>query len=116
MTNVVIAGSRTFNDFTLLEYKCNEILLPYKDITIISGCAKGADRLGELYALDKGYTLHRMPAKWSIYGKSAGFIRNEQMAKLCDLSILFWDGRSRGTWDMYKTCKLLKKQVKVVPI
>ena len=114
--NVVIAGSRHFNDFTLLEYRCNEILEGYKDITIISGTAKGADRLGELYALDKGYTLKRMPALWSVYGRSAGFIRNEEMAKLCDLAILFWDGRSPGTKDMLKTCRALGKEVKVVSI
>lgn len=114
--HVVIAGSRSFSDFTFLEYRCNEILLPYKDITIISGGAKGADRLGELYAMEKGYNLIRRPALWQIYGRAAGHIRNEEMAKLCDLAILFWDGKSPGTHNMLKTCHALDKPVKVVSI
>ncbi len=50
---IIIAGSRHFDDYNLLETTLDaylEKLLPYHDITIICGDAKGADALGELYA------------------------------------------------------------------
>ena len=47
---IIVAGSRTFNDYKLLTDKLDYFLQNQKDITIISGKAKGADSLGEDYA------------------------------------------------------------------
>lgn len=50
--------------------------------------------------------LVRFPANWAAFGKRAGYIRNEQMAKYavedgsCGMLIAFWDGKSRGTKHM----------------
>ena len=50
--------------------------------------------------------LKKFPANWDLYGKRAGYIRNEQMAKyaMSDNSygvlIAFWDGKSRGIKHM----------------
>ena len=32
-----------------------------------------------------------------MHGKSAGYIRNEQMAQNADALVAFWDGKSKGT-------------------
>jgi len=103
---IVIAGSREFTDYNLLEEKCNEILfeeldLELEGITIISGTAKGADKLGENYAKEYGIKLLRFPALWDRHGKAAGLIRNAAMAKEADYVILF-DLGTRGTADMLK--------------
>ncbi len=112
---VIIAGSRNFNNYELLKQKCDNIL-KFRQVEIVSGGAKGADSLGEKYALERGYAIKRFIPDWSI-GKSAGYIRNESMAKyasnrdqkleylLTDKSavgglIAFWDGKSRGTKNM----------------
>jgi len=42
------------------------------------------------------------PADWDKYGRAAGPIRNEQMAKDADVCFALWDGESRGTLDMIK--------------
>ena len=98
---VIIAGSRDFNNYELLRNKCNRILSNVKeDITIVSGKARGADSLGEKYAKEKGYKIEEYAANWDNYGKAAGYIRNEQMAKNADYLIAFWDGESRGTKHM----------------
>ena len=94
----IIAGSRTFNDSDLV---ANGIGIVKWDITEIeSGTAQGADQLGEAWAEVHCIPVKRYPADWSLYGKSAGYIRNEQMAKYADCLVAFWDGESRGTKHM----------------
>ena len=56
---VIVAGSRTFNSYYKLRDKLNSILRNQKDITIISGTASGADRLGERYATENHYELEK---------------------------------------------------------
>ena len=69
---VIIAGGRDFDDFPLLMNKCIEIIavatkeddLIEKKIRVISGTARGADRLGEQYAKIAHYEVSRFPAAW----------------------------------------------------
>lgn len=98
MYKVIVAGSRTFNDYLLLEEKLDKILankLP--DVEIVSGTAYGADKQGELYANKNKLPIKRFPADWNTYGKKAGYLRNLEMAKYADACVVFWDGTSRGT-------------------
>lgn len=100
---VIIAGSRSFFDYHLLCAHADRMLSQVSmthEIVIVSGGARGADRLGETYAKDKGYRVVIYPAKWDVYGKRAGYVRNEQMAKNADALIAFWDGESMGTRHM----------------
>jgi hypothetical protein len=110
----IVAGSRTFTDYSkaksILDLKID------KGDTIISGTARGADRLGERYAKENGIDLIKMPAKWQIYGKSAGYIRNTEMAKVGDVLITFWNGSSRGTMHMINIAKDHGLEVNVVNI
>ena len=102
MFKVIIAGGRDFNDYELMCKKVNRILSNKNtsEIQIISGNARGADKLGEKYAKDNNISLMCFPADWNKYGKKAGYIRNEQMAKEADALIAFWDGKSKGTKHM----------------
>lgn len=112
---LIIAGGRDFNDIDLLFYRCDNILKNItSDIEIVSGNAKGADTLGEQYASKKGFSLKKFPANWSEYGKSAGVIRNKQMAEYADGLIAFWDGRSKGTKDMIEQAKKQGLGIRVI--
>lgn len=114
---VIIAGSRTFNDYILLKEKCDHYLSNIEvPVEIVSGTARGADKLGELYAIDKGFELKRFPADWENNGKGAGMIRNKQMAEYADALIVFWDGHSKGTQHMIDTAKKLNLKIKIVKI
>ena len=97
---VIIAGGRDFNDYEQLKTKCNHILQNQTDIEILCGCANGADKLGEKFALESYYKIKYFPADWNNKGKSAGYQRNIQMAEYADALIAFWNGNSRGTKHM----------------
>ena len=103
---VIIAGGRDFNNYKELKKYCDKMLskISHK-VEIVSGGARGADRLGEKYAKEKGYKTYLYSADWESYGKSAGVIRNEQMAEFADLLIAFWDGESKGTANMIGLAK-----------
>lgn len=106
MFRVIIAGTRTYDDYASLkayaDYKLSRI---EDDIEIVSGGARGADALGEMYAREKGYSIKRFQAEWDRYGKSAGPRRNEAMAKYADALLAYWDGESRGTKSMIELAK-----------
>lgn len=102
MLRVIIAGSRDFTDYELLERLLDMYFQRYSpdQIEIVSGGARGADSLGERYAQSRGMALNVMPADWKRFGKSAGYRRNESMAIYSTHCIVFWDGESRGTQHM----------------
>lgn len=113
---IVVAGGRDFSDYQLLEKTLDQYLENcfLSDVVIVSGGARGADRLGERYARKNGIDLKLFPADWDKYGKSAGYIRNEEMAKYGTHVVLFWNGESRGTKHMYDLAKKYKRNCTVI--
>ena len=123
MTRIIIAGSRNFNDYTKMLNTLDELgihLINTVDpVEIISGHASGADTLGEKFAKAYGYPLKIFPADWNTYGRSAGPIRNKQMAEYAaaadrGILIAFPIGESRGTRNMIKLAKQYGLEVEVV--
>ena len=100
MIKVIIAGGRNFEDYHKLCRVCDEFLQDQNNIEIVSGAYKGADLLGERYAVERKYSIKQFPAEWRRYGKSAGLKRNTEMAAYADSLIAFWDGESKGTKHM----------------
>ena len=101
--NLIIAGGRDFTNHYLLNGVLDKITqnwLPTVHKRLISGCAKGADSLGIEWGEKHGYEICLYPANWEQYGKAAGYIRNEQMAKVGSMLVAFWDGKSKGTKHM----------------
>ena len=98
ITKVIIAGSREFTDYALLEKKCDKILkdIPKDKLIIVSGKCSGADLLGEHYAKSRGIPIEEFPADWNKHGKAAGPIRNKQMAYYASHLIVFWNGNDKG--------------------
>ena len=94
---VVVAGSRNFGDYERLSAELDKFLAGKKNVTIISGTARGADRMGEQYAAEHGYKIDQFPAEWGKYHQGAGPIRNLQMVKTADAVVAFWDNQSSGT-------------------
>ena len=114
MFRVIIAGSRKFSDYDLLERTMDKALSTVQDdITVVCGKAKGSDTLGEQYAKEHGYEVQYFPADWNRYGKVAGYIRNTTMAKNADALVAFWDGESPGTTHMIETAQSLGLRVRV---
>lgn len=111
---VIIAGGRDFSNYQQLKLLVDYYLKNKQDIEIVSGCARGADSLGEAYAKEHNYPIARFPADWDLYGKRAGYLRNQQMAEYADALIAFWDGSSRGTKHMIDIATNLGLSVRIV--
>lgn len=101
---IIIAGGRDFDNYELLESFCYKVFeqLNIQDddkIIIIEGEAKGADTLAKKFAEENNFECIKFPANWELYGKRAGFIRNQQMANegKANYLIAFWDWKSSGT-------------------
>lgn len=108
---IIIAGSRTLTDYNRLCSLISNVIDTY-NITItevVSGGARGVDKLGERYAAENKIPCIKFPADWNMLGKSAGYVRNNQMAVYAEGLIVMWDGISRGTLHMLRSMKKLQK-------
>ncbi len=105
---VVIAGCRDYCDYDeakgYIDF-CLSDIRKENDIVIVSGCASGADAIGERYAEENGFKVEKYPANWKRYGRSAGPRRNKQLAEVSDYVICFWDEKSKGTKSMIDYAK-----------
>jgi hypothetical protein len=112
---VIIAGSRSITDYKTVESAIKES--KFEITEIISGGARGVDKLGELYAVNNNIKLTIMKADWDKHGKSAGYIRNQEMSEIAEAVIILWDGASKGTKNMLEVSikKGLKSYVKKLP-
>jgi hypothetical protein len=113
---VIIAGGRDFDDFDALEAAFQEFLKDYenKDVTIISGMARGADMLGVRIAEEYTLPLIKMPADWDQFGKAAGHIRNAEMARIGTHLLAAWDGVSKGTKGMIGVATKKNLTIKII--
>lgn len=111
---IIVAGSRGFSDYKLLSDSLDSLINSHTNVEIVSGTAKGADQLGERYAISKGFSISRFPADWSRFGKSAGYIRNEEMAKYSNALVAFWDGKSSGTKHMIDLANKYELVVEII--
>ena len=110
----IIAGSRSIIEF---KHVFNAVKKSGFNITeIVSGTAKGVDRLGELYGKNFKIPVKQFPADWNQYGKRAGMIRNQQMSDYADALIAIYDGVSSGTKNMIEIAKKDELEVFVYEI
>jgi hypothetical protein len=97
---LIIAGGRDYK-FTERDYL---MLNNIEGVTeVVCGMARGADAFGLQWARLNNIPVAEFPANWSLYGKSAGPIRNQEMAAYADAVALFPGGV--GTASMYRTAK-----------
>lgn len=109
----IIAGSREIEDY---DYIVMAVEMAGLDITeVVSGGARGVDRLGELWAEE-----HKVPCKQFLpdwngpLGKGAGFARNIEMAEYGDALIAVWNGNSKGTQQMISEMRKRTTEVYVL--
>jgi hypothetical protein len=118
MNKLIIAGSRTFDNYRLLSHEVKkfivEVIGSKKNLEIVSGEASGADSLGIDFAVEHWIPVQAFPADWEKHGKAAGPIRNEEMAKYANYCIVFWDGKSPGSKNMIENCKKYNLKYKVI--
>jgi len=104
---LIIAGSRSLTQakhVDLIDFLINSFEL--KPTEIVSGCAKGIDTLGEIWALENSIPIKKFPPDWDTFGKLAGFKRNQQMADYADALLVIFTPGSRGSLDMLARAKI----------
>lgn len=129
---LIVAGGRDFNLPGVLEYWIMEYIsrLPQDMVvSIVSGMARGADRLAYEFAKRMRTKVYEYPAQWDdlnapgaivrtnfktgkTYNANAGFVRNQVMANVGDGLLVFWDGKSKGTEHMITCAK--NKGIKII--
>ena len=78
----IIAGSRSIGVPAVVHAAIDAS--GFEITEVVSGTARGVDRLGEVWARLKGIPIKQFPANWTVYGKRAGYLRNVQMAEYSD--------------------------------
>jgi len=98
---ILVCGGRDFAHLELFNHTMSQCE-PYfsNQFCVISGDAKGADRMAIAWAAERGVPIIKMPANWQYYGNNAGPVRNMWMLDwgLPDLIIAFPGGS--GTRNM----------------
>ena len=75
----LVYGGRDFKNYITLWKVLDQLDKQHKFTCIIDGMAKSADTFAFQWALTNGVATERYPAKWEVYGKAAGPMRNLQM-------------------------------------
>src|SRR3954471_18264762 len=92
---LIIAGGRKYK-LTAEEYEFFDALEDVKEV--ITAGATGADRDGDMWAVDRDIPTMTYQPNWEQHGKAAGPIRNRLMAARGNAVVLFPGGR--GTESM----------------
>jgi hypothetical protein len=103
MYTVLVSGDR---DWTDTELTLQRLLTLPIDTVLVHGGAPGLDLIAAEIGKYLGFTIYKEPAKWKLYGRAAGPIRNERMYDIYkpDILLAFHGNiaRSRGTKHMVK--------------
>jgi len=97
---VAVVGSRDFVDFDYLSKVLDLFVKKFNITKIISGGARGTDRMAIKYAKkNKMAWGERLPNVKRDGYPAALFIRNQRIVDDSEMMIAFWNGTSTGTLD-----------------
>ena len=109
MPTVLITGDREWSAAHVIARAFDQMSIRGPAYTIVHGACHtpvNADKLAAREAHKRGCVVRGYPAKWGVYGRGAGPVRNAYMLQLhpeIEIVLAFHDdlfGRSRGTRDM----------------
>lgn len=103
---VLICGSRFIKDLNISRY-----IRPQSCGAIVHGGAIGTDLIADSWA--KAHNLETVIYKpnYKVYGKHAPLVRDEEMVEFADVTIAFWDGKSKGTKYTFDFAKKIGRKV-----
>lgn len=109
---VAIVGSRTLNNPVVRSFLFETLDSVRDKIScIVSGGAVGPDYFAFEYVMKNGgkFVLYR--PEYDKHGKGATFLRNSLIINEADVTLVFWDGESRGTMDSLNKAKKSGRKV-----
>jgi hypothetical protein len=112
----IIAGSRSMSSYELLTKIIDSCPFKFEITEVVSGTAKGVDKLGEEWAKHNKIPIKQFQADWDKFGKGAGYRRNEEMAKYADAAIIIHKDASKGTQHMKDLAEKYKLKLHYVEV
>lgn len=107
MIAVITGGRDLYPNFAYIDESLSVLKVDGRfppDLVIrLGACPTGVDLMVELFCIARGIKYQRYPAKWDLYGKSAGPIRNRDMIIGADICCSFPGGK--GTADCRRAAK-----------
>jgi len=118
MTNVLICGSRDFDNYEFIENHLIQIFQTSialdADVKILHGGARGVDACADKFAKKYNFStaIYRPtnPAQTQYY-----LHRNAEMIGAAHLVVAFWNTTSRGTKFVIDYCNARDKPIIVIP-
>jgi hypothetical protein len=116
---ILVTGSRSLTDQRLIDQACDTFIFESGKRGLSGfnclkhGAAAGVDTLAAKWAKRHGIEPVPFPAKWHIYGKSAGFKRNQEMidSGFDVMLAIRCFGKSNGTDHCIQQAKLTGKPI-----
>lgn len=116
---IIACGARDWHNSGVIWGTLDELRAREPELNVIEGRCRGADRIAGAWAARnraRGVGWVPFPARWTIFGKAAGPIRNQEMLdRLLEardlghevLVVAFHDAleQSRGTKDMVRRAR-----------
>ena len=66
------------------------------------------------FAKENNIPIEFKPINWNLFGKSAGYKRNKEIAELADCMLAFWDGKEKNTKYLIDAMHSLNKPVTII--
>ena len=104
---VLICGSRGINQLNISRYIKNIDKIQ----KIVHGGCRGVDTIVDSWAKANDIETVIYKPNYKVYGKRAPLVRDEEMVEFADVTIAFWDGKSRGTKYTFDYAKKLGRKV-----
>lgn len=114
---VILAVSRTFNDYGLFKDKVLHYLSDKKkthNVVIITGASRLTDMFTDKLSEEIDFIKEPHETDWGKYGQKAISVSNDEMTNFADALIAFWDGKSSGIRNLIERAN--KKDIKVAVI
>jgi len=117
---ILVTGDRHWTDVAAIGAAFDAVassLPPDAPPSILHGGARGADRIAGAVAAARGWHVDVVPARWDLYGRAAGPIRNgDMLLRRPDLVLAFHPDlrTSRGTADMVRKARAAGVRVVVI--
>lgn len=114
---ILVCGGRNFTDYDFLKETLHDCLLTVRDhfpeqrMVIVQGDGPGADKMAGLWAGTFNVPCFKIPGEWDLWGKGAGFMRNQQMLDWVPVDRVIAFAGGPGTADMVK-----RAQAKGIPV
>jgi hypothetical protein len=103
---VAIVGSRKWPFPEVITNLLHELCRTHPGFRVVTGGARGADRIAEQWCREWGIPVKVYHADWELWGDDAGFVRNQYIVDDADVLYAFQLNRSSGTQDSVNKARI----------